>query len=95
VFATRRPAPAELGGGPESGTRASAYRLELALKAISHAVGQVAERHPANRPGPGRSMPDRIWLDTRPGVHGEFTSFGMGHKKPRLKCTNNGARYWD
>lgn len=38
--------------------------LELALKAVSHAVGQAAEKHPANWPPGGGALPDEIWLDT-------------------------------
>jgi SIR2-like domain len=46
-----------------SALNTNAENIELALEAVSDAVGQVADRHPANRPGPGGWMPDRIWLD--------------------------------
>jgi hypothetical protein len=39
-------------------------RIELALKAVSHAAGAVGDTHSANRPGPGGWISDRIWLDT-------------------------------
>jgi hypothetical protein len=37
--------------------------IELALKAVSQAVGRVAERHPANWPPGGGVLPNEIWLD--------------------------------
>lgn len=38
-------------------------RIEFALRAVSRAVGDAGNRHPANRPS-GGVMPDKIWLDT-------------------------------
>ncbi len=37
--------------------------IEFALRAVSRAVGDAANRHLANRPS-GGVMPDKIWLDT-------------------------------
>lgn len=38
-------------------------RIEFAFRALSRAVGDAANGHPANRPS-GGVMPDKIWLDT-------------------------------
>ena len=41
----------------------NAVRIEFALRAVSRAVGNAGDTHPANRPSSG-VMPDKIWLDT-------------------------------
>ena len=45
------------------GLNTSAEQLELALKAVSRAVGQAAEKHPANWPQGGGFLPNEVWLD--------------------------------
>jgi hypothetical protein len=46
------------------GLNASPERIELALRAVSRAIGDAGDRHPTNTPNAAGLMPDRVWLDT-------------------------------
>jgi hypothetical protein len=47
-----------------SGLNASPQQIELALRAVSHAIGEAGNSHPTNRPNASGFMPEEVWIDT-------------------------------